>query len=120
MAQRMDGAWGAIESWEIYRHKMALDALYRAVLAQRLQEMSFCIEQDGESFRILGVSDDTEREFSRRRQQIEKLLLERGHDNAAALAALIRADANKVASAIVDVIRRTGGLEDQSRVQLDT
>ena len=86
LAQRLDGTWGAIESWEIYRHKMALGALYRAVLAQQLQEMGFGIERDGDSFRILGVSEDAEREFSRRRQQIEKLLLERGRDNAQAAA----------------------------------
>ncbi|MGC9207979.1 MobF family relaxase [Acidithiobacillus sp.] len=90
LAQRQDGSWGAIESWEIYRHKMALGALYRAILAQRLQQLGFGIEADQESFRIAGFSEDVEREFSRRRSQIEALLKEKGQSDAqsAALAAL--------------------------------
>ena len=90
LAQRQDGSWGAIESWEIYRHKMALGALYRALLAHRLQQMGFGIEADCDSFRISGFSEDAEREFSRRRSQIEAILKANGRTDAqsAALAAL--------------------------------
>jgi conjugative relaxase-like TrwC/TraI family protein len=90
LAQREDGSWGAIESREIYRHKMALGALYRAILAHRLRVLGFGIEADGESFRIAGFSADVEQEFSRRRSQIEALLEKKGRSNAqaAAVAAL--------------------------------
>jgi len=90
LAQRRDGSWGAIESWEIYRHKMALGALYRALLAHRLQQLGFGIEADGDSFRIAEFSRDAEREFSRRRSQIKAILKEKGRSDAqsAALAAL--------------------------------
>lgn len=82
LAQRQDGSWGAIESWEIYRHKMALGALYRALLAHRLQQLGFGIEADRDSFRISGFSEDAEREFSRRRSQIEALLKANGRISA--------------------------------------
>lgn len=58
LAQREDGSWGAIESREIYRHKMALGAIYRAIMAHRLRSLGFGIEADGESFRIAGFAED--------------------------------------------------------------
>ena len=90
LAQRRDGSWGAIESWEIYRHKMALGALYRALFAHQLRELGFSIEADRDSFRITGFSEDAEREFSRRRSQIEAILQKKGRTDArsAALASL--------------------------------
>ncbi|MEB8487563.1 MULTISPECIES: MobF family relaxase [Acidithiobacillus] len=90
IAQRRDGSWGAIESWEIYRHKMALGAIYRALLAHRLRQLGFGIEADRDSFRIIGFSEDVEREFSRRRSQIEAILQKKGRTDArsAALASL--------------------------------
>lgn len=90
LAQRADGSWGAIESKEIYRHKMALGAIYRAELAAELLRQGYAIEADNDSFRIGGVSPEAEQEFSRRRQQIEEELENHGVKDArsAALAAL--------------------------------
>lgn len=74
LALRQDGTFGALESREIYRHKMAAGAVYRAELADELQRMGFAIEADKDSFRLAAIPAAAEREFSQRRQQIEAAL----------------------------------------------
>jgi Ti-type conjugative transfer relaxase TraA len=68
------------------RWKMAAGAVYRAELAAAMQKLGFQIEADGKSFRIVGVPESVEKEFSRRRAQIEERLSETGHSSAKAAA----------------------------------
>ncbi len=84
-ARRADGSWGAIRSRDLFQHKMAAGAIYRAELAAGLQrEMGLEIQRDGFSFRVQGVSEAVCRKFSTRRAQIEKALAERGLTGAVA------------------------------------
>jgi Ti-type conjugative transfer relaxase TraA len=78
LAQRMDGSWGAIEPKEIFEWKMAEGAIFRAELSSEMRNLGFGIEADGDSFRISGIPKALEEEFSRRREQIEALLNEKG------------------------------------------
>ncbi len=79
LGQRADGSWGAIEFGDVFKNKMLLGAVYRAALAERIQQMGFLIEPDQKNaFRIAGTPQEVEREFSRRRQQIEQALAEAG------------------------------------------
>lgn len=66
------------------RWKMAAGAAYRAELSASLQKMGFQIERDGKSFRIVGVPEAVEKEFSTRRQQIEEVLAAKGLKSAKA------------------------------------
>lgn len=66
------------------RWKMAAGAVYRAEFAAEMQKMGFQIERDGKSFRIVGVPEAVEEEFSTRRQQIEKVLAAKGLQSAKA------------------------------------
>lgn len=53
-------------------------AYFRADLADRLAQMGFTIERDKTSFRIAEIPKQLEKDFSKRREQIEKELRERG------------------------------------------
>lgn len=68
------------------RWKMAAGAVFRAELAAELQKLGFKIERDGKSFRIVGVPEAVEKEFSTRRQQIEEVLAAKGLKSAKAAA----------------------------------
>ena len=76
VAPRADGTIGAIESRYLYEWKMAGGAAYRSELAQGLKELGFSVERDAKSFRVAGVPQALETEFSKRRAQIEKALAE--------------------------------------------
>ncbi|MGB9128412.1 MAG: MobF family relaxase, partial [Thiobacillus sp.] len=66
------------------RWKMAAGAVYRAELAAAMQKRGFQVEADGKSFRIAGVPEAVEKEFSTRRQQIEEALAAKGLKSAKA------------------------------------
>lgn len=83
---RDDGTTGTLESQNFYYSKMAVGALYRAEFSHKLQSLGFEIERDGSSFRIAGVPQSLEAEFSKRRAEIEARLDERGNDSARAAA----------------------------------
>lgn len=68
------------------RWKKAAGAVYRTELAAEMQKLGFQVERDGWSFRIVGVPESVEKEFSRRRAQIEERLAETGHSSAKAAA----------------------------------
>lgn len=84
LAQRHDGSWGSIENSALFKNKMALGALYRAELAQSMREQGFQIERDGDSFKLTAINDAACREFSRRREQIEKAMQAHGTHSAKA------------------------------------
>ncbi|AUZ85142.1 MobF family relaxase [Methylophaga nitratireducenticrescens] len=70
LAQRQDGSWGAIQSKEFFSRKMAAGALYRSALADQLQQLGFGIERDKKSFAVIGVPDQLQQEWSKRRGQV--------------------------------------------------
>ncbi len=84
LAPRQDGSWGSLEPCEMYRHKMAAGAIYRAELATQVQTLGFQVERDGDSFAVAGVPAEICAAFSQRREQIEDALEEAGLDSARA------------------------------------
>ena len=82
VAQRVDGKWCAPNLKQVFREKMGIGAMYRAELAQGMRGLSFDIEKDRQFFRVAGVSRELEKEFSKRREQIEARLKAEGLDGA--------------------------------------
>lgn len=75
VVKRQDGGYGTLDSRPLYRWGKALGALYRAELAQQLQQrLGVGIERDGQAFAIQGVPPDLASEFSKRRGQIVEQL----------------------------------------------
>ncbi|MBN8924584.1 MAG: hypothetical protein BGP10_13295 [Rhodanobacter sp. 68-29] len=76
--------WGALETGEIYRQKMAVGALYRAELAAGLAKLGFGIEDEihlddqgkekFRAFKVAGIPDELAEEMSGRRGQIEQAM----------------------------------------------
>lgn len=66
------------------RWKMAAGAVYRCELAAAMQKLGFQVEADGKSFRVAGVPEAVEKEFSTRRAQIVEALAEKGMNSAKA------------------------------------
>lgn len=84
IAQREDGTWGAVDGRGLYRWKMALGALYRAELAAQLTaRLPVQIERDGTSFALQGIPKAVQTEFSKRAEQIQDWLAEKGYSGAA-------------------------------------
>ena len=76
---RSDQTWGSLDPKELFEWKQTLGALYRAELASELrQNLGFLIEPDREYFRISGIPQELEQIYSKRREQIESALLEKG------------------------------------------
>jgi Ti-type conjugative transfer relaxase TraA len=91
VAARSDGGFGTLESKPLFEWKMALGAAYRAELAEGLRELGYEIAPDAKgNVRLAEVPREIERQFSKRRIQIESALAERGTRGAKAaeLAAL--------------------------------
>ncbi|HID22035.1 MAG TPA: conjugative relaxase, partial [Planctomycetaceae bacterium] len=82
---------GAAYLRDIYTNKTALGALYRHELASRLERLGYEVEwkQDG-TFELKGFAAEALKEFSTRRQEIEKHMAEKGVEGgkAAEVAAL--------------------------------
>ena len=91
VAFREDGTTGTIRSVDVFRHKMAAGAIYRAELAHQLEKrLGLAAEKVKNWFELRVVSEALSKEFSKRRTEIEAVLAERGLDNpiAAKIAAL--------------------------------
>lgn len=72
---REDGSWGALRSRDLYMHKMAAGAVYRAALAHELRHTAGLNPRPVDRwFELAGVPKALIREFSRRRQQIQDAL----------------------------------------------
>ena len=84
IAERQNGTTGSLDATKIYDYKMATGAIYRAELASQMKDLGYKIEQDGDSFRLQGVSKGADNEFSTRRQQIVKELEKTGQSGAKA------------------------------------
>ena len=59
-----------------------LDQIYQSEMSRYLQEHGIRTEwaRDGKDFHIVGISDEQRKEFSQRRQEIEKNIQEKGRD----------------------------------------
>ena len=85
LAPRADGTWGTVDGRHLFRWQMALGALYRAELAERLQSrLPVGIERDGSSFAVRGVPEAVRAHFSKRSEQVREWLAARGAEGAKA------------------------------------
>lgn len=80
-----DGEWRSFESSEMYRHQKAADTIYMSHLAQNLRKLGYGIEQDAvldrdqqdtgiRSWRVAGISRETELMFSKRQEEIQQAM----------------------------------------------
>jgi len=88
---RAGGKTSSFHSRALFRHMMAIGAVYRASLAASLQrELGLALRRHGSSFEIAGIDQDLIDAFSSRRHQIEEEMERSGqrHPKAARIAAL--------------------------------
>jgi len=85
-----DGSIKSLHTFPIMMDKKMLGAAYRAELAAEMQKLGYSIERNGESFDVIGSDKELEKEWSKRRQDIEQAMIDRGLSSgeAAAVAAL--------------------------------
>lgn len=80
-----DGEWRTFESSELYRHQKAADTVYMSHLAENLRQLGYGIEQDAlldkeqqdtgiRSWRVAGISRETELMFSKRQEEIQQAM----------------------------------------------
>ncbi|MCB1131260.1 MAG: DUF2791 family P-loop domain-containing protein [Verrucomicrobiae bacterium] len=82
---RADGTTGALDTFELYFHKMAAGALYRAELSRQLEcRLGLESSRTGSTFELNGVPQPLIDEFSKRRQEIESRLRALGAEGAVA------------------------------------
>jgi conjugative relaxase-like TrwC/TraI family protein len=85
VSKREDSSTGTIQSKDLFRHKMAAGAIYRAELASLLQKiLGLNVHMKTIGFEIAGVSETLCTEFSKRRSEIEAALKGRGAHGAVA------------------------------------
>src|SRR5581483_11936686 len=86
---RADGSTGTILSQPLYAHKLAAGAVYRAELSNQLEKrLGVVLERRQSWFEVQGVPASLVEDFSKRREQVEKALAERGATGAKAAAKL--------------------------------
>lgn len=80
-----DGKTRTIHSQPLYAHKMAAGAVYRAELSNQLEKrLGLALERQKTWFEVQGVPESLVGDFSKRREQVEKALAERGVSGAKA------------------------------------
>lgn len=79
-----DGSTGAVHARPIFADKMLLGSVYRAHLAQELQQLGFETYCDGWKLRVRGVPDSLVKALSTRRAEVEAELDRRGLSSARA------------------------------------
>jgi len=80
MTKREDGQWRSLSSEQLFEQKMLAGGFYRSVLAFELKHLGYSSEKmhgDGR-FELANVPSEIIQHFSTRREQIEKLMEERG------------------------------------------
>lgn len=126
LAQRADGTWGAIQSFEIMKRKMATGAIYRAELAHQMQQLGFNIEQKPKGlFEVTDISEDLQKKWSKRRDQVVAGMKENGGKSAkSAEAAALSTRSKKEEVSQDDLVERwkeeaaEHGLTDEAIKQL--
>lgn len=85
VAGRPDRTFGTLRSRDLYQHKMAAGALYRAELAHQLQvALGLALAPKERWFEVVGVPNTLLEVFSTRRAEIEKAFSEGGFSSARA------------------------------------
>jgi len=79
-----DGSIKSLESQKFWAHQKEIGAVYRAELAEAMKELGFSIEREGQAFRLIGSNEGLEKEWSKRREMIEKRMDETGYHSAKA------------------------------------
>lgn len=124
-------AWYALDSYPLFRMKMAAGQIYRSALAVSVKELGYEIESAADTglFDIKGVPDALLNIFSTRREQIEEFAKENGWASAAeyALATMLTRPDKKVTNhekVLEDLDERAGhhmqsvyGLVDRATAQ---
>ena len=83
MTRLADGRWRSLSNEEIYRHKMAAGVVYRAQLAYEARKLGYAITHNNKGlWEIDSLPERVLEHFSKRRQQIEQGLSDRGVDDA--------------------------------------
>lgn len=77
-----DGKWRSLESRDMYRVMQLAGQIYQAELARECHQLGYTIEREGEKgqFELREVPDEIRTLASKRSQQINEWLVERGHD----------------------------------------
>jgi conjugative relaxase-like TrwC/TraI family protein len=100
--QREDGAWRALSNEQLYAHKMAAGAIYRAELASEVQKLGYEVERTGSDgrFEIGGLGKNDLEPFSQRSATIREAMHEYGLEGgkAAERAALMTREAKSSVS----------------------
>ncbi len=82
---RQDGTTGSLKTETLFDTKMKAGALYQAKLADQLRDrLGLTLQRERVGFSVVGVPKELCRQFSKRRQTIEKVLQERGVNHAVA------------------------------------
>lgn len=85
VAVRPDGTTGSIEPKELFRHLHAADGIFKAELATQLERtLNLRARRVERWFELEGVPERLLKEFSKRRQEIEAMMTERGWTGAKA------------------------------------
>lgn len=82
--QLADNSFRCLEVPELFRHKKVLGALYRCELAQQMAQLGLAVEKDESFFKVSKVPNKLVQIFSKRSNQISKLLEKSGFSQASA------------------------------------
>lgn len=82
LAQRADFSWGAIDSREFFKRKMAAGAIYRVSLSSAMQQLNFEITREKRVFKVEGIAEKLINKWSTRRKQILDKMAEHGSTTA--------------------------------------
>jgi len=89
VAVRPDGSTGTIEPKELFRHQHAADAIFKAELAVQLEKrLGLRAVRVDRGFEVCGVDPGLMAAFSKRRQEIESVMAERGWNGSKAAEAV--------------------------------
>jgi conjugative relaxase-like TrwC/TraI family protein len=77
----VDGCWKAGMFRDLKRDGPYFQAAFRVRLANKLQDLGFGVERNGDDFEVGGMPEDLLNRFSRRTELIERLARERGITN---------------------------------------
>lgn len=81
LTKRADGEWRALSNEDMLKNVKVIGAFYRATLAGELQKLGYDLRETRKGgWELAHVSDQAIAHFSKRSQEIEKLLNARGQD----------------------------------------
>ena len=88
LTRRADGEWRALSNEEMLKNVKVVGAFYRATLAAELRDLGFDLRETRRGgWELAHIPDAAIQHFSRRSQEIERLLAARGQDRESATTA---------------------------------